>query len=204
MIDQALGFLSNDVTRFIQAKSSTTADNTVILCPIVGEDGKASIPAGKISLFLLNMEEDRIGKEQGLRKIEESGNATYINPEIRLILHVLFVTQPPAETATSTSSDETHYKASLGLISHIIDFFENKPVFHAENSPGLPDRIEKLIVNLRSLNLEQQNYVWGTIGCPMLPSVMYEVRMVLTPEDRVVRQAPSVRIISEIASSKDD
>ena len=58
---------------------------------------------------------------------------------------------------------------------------------------GRPDprrtEIERLVVELYSLNLEQQNHLWGYLGGKYLPSVVYKVRLVRIQEDAVRGEA---------------
>lgn len=57
-------------------------------------------------------------------------------------------------------------------LSFIISFFQNKNVFNHQNSPELDEKIEKIIVDLYTLNLEQQNHLWGALGAKYMPSVV--------------------------------
>ncbi|MGO4773489.1 Pvc16 family protein [Flavobacterium sp. W22_SRS_FK3] len=70
-------------------------------------------------------------------------------PEIRIELLVLFVAK------------FNDYTQSLKFLSYVIKFFQANRVFDPRNSPELyGENIEKLIVELVTLPLEEQNQVW--------------------------------------------
>jgi hypothetical protein len=65
------------------------------------------------------------------------------------------------------------------LISHIIAYFQGTNYFTKTNAPDLPNGIEKLIMEVYSMPIEQQNYMWGALGAKYLPSVLYRMRLVV-------------------------
>jgi hypothetical protein len=68
-------------------------------------------------------------------------------------------------------------------LSYILQFFQYQNVFTPISHPALDSRIQKLIVDLYSLNFEQVNHLWSTLGGKYLPSVLYKVRQVTVDED---------------------
>ena len=76
------------------------------------------------------------------------------------------------------SSNLDDYKEALKRISQVVAFFHSHPVFTPENAPGLDQNIEKLIMELDSINFEQLYNLWSAFGGDYLPSVLYKLRMV--------------------------
>jgi hypothetical protein len=60
----------------------------------------------------------------------------------------------------------------------VLTYFQSHPAFTPDEFPALDPGIEKLVVELQSLNFEQLNQIWAFIGGKHLPSVIYKVRMV--------------------------
>ena len=73
------------------------------------------------------------------------------------------------------------YSTCLIHLSKIIEFFQSKRAFSAENQSitnPFPEELEKLIFDLYNLNLEQMNHLWGINGGTFYPAVLYKMRMV--------------------------
>jgi len=71
-------------------------------------------------------------------------------------------------------------------LAYIIQFFQYQNVFTPLSHPALDTRITKLITDLYTLNFEQINRLWSTLGGKYLPSVMYKVRQITLDEDAVI------------------
>lgn len=188
MIKTALKFLVQDVNEFIGLK--TAGDITrVQLIALVNQEGALYIPPDKVACTLINIEEERIAKSQMPYAPPLNGNATRLNPSVKLNLYIMFAANPKIEMSVN------NYEEALTLISYIISFFQSKNHFDIENSPGLDPKIGKLLVELYSLPVEQQNYLWGSIGAKYMPSVLYRVRLVEIQENNAL---DSNQVISEI------
>jgi hypothetical protein len=75
------------------------------------------------------------------------------------------------------------YKTSLRHLSRTIRLFHEKPAYTgAESHPDnpLPDGIERLYFTLRPLEFDAMNDLWGMLGGAHFPSVLYNLRVVLT------------------------
>ncbi len=189
MINVALKFLVNELNEFIALKAG--GDNTrVQLNGLVNQAGDVMVGDDKVGCTLINVEEERIAKAQMPYAPALNGNTTRRNPPIKLNLYVLFAANPRIETTS------TNYEEGLKLISHIVSFFQSKNHFDTENSPGLDPLIDKLVVELYSLPVEQQNYLWGSIGAKYMPSVLYRVRLLEIQEDAALDSSPSIGEVS--------
>lgn len=194
MIDNALKFVAAEVNRYVVRKINPKDDPTITKLVVLGNITKAqdndNTPnpnnpvAGKAVLSLVNIEEDRISKSpQNFVKVNDK--VEYRNPKIFLNLYCLF--------AVANSS----YDTALQHLSLIIQFFQYKNVLNHQNSPAasepkLDPRIDKLVFDLHSLNFEQVNHLWGTLGGKYLPSVLYKVRLVTIEDDTPQMQADPI------------
>ena len=87
MIDVALPFLRDQVNAYIKSKIGT--DNVVVLTRVVNEAGQVIIPTDSVGLTLVNMEEERVNKDQRYFTKTTDGTVTRINPELHLNLYLL-------------------------------------------------------------------------------------------------------------------
>lgn len=89
------------------------------------------------------------------------------NPTVYLNLYVLI------------SCADDIYEEGLNKISKVVSFFQRKYVFTADTTAlSFPvDEIDKIILDLHSLNIEQLNHLWGILGGKYHPSVLYRLRL---------------------------
>lgn len=91
------------------------------------------------------------------------------NPTLYLNLYIIF----------AYVEKDKDYNMGLTKLTKIVEFFQRQFVFTAENAKvTFPSGLEKLIIDLFSLNFEQINHLWGVLGGKYLPSVVYKMRMV--------------------------
>lgn len=182
MIDTALNFLRNEVEQYLELVCGNTVngDGFIVLSNVASKDGDWAIPSNKIGMSLINIEEERILKDQVFEHRNSEGVYERYNPSIKLNLYVLFC----ANFVNSTDHTST-YGEGLKQLSHVISCFQGKNVFTPDNSPGMDPVLQKLIVDIYSYSFEQQYNFWSILGAKYLPSVLYKVRLV-TYQERVV------------------
>jgi hypothetical protein len=181
MIVQALNFI-----RSVLLAGSVDADLGNV-GDIVSNNGNTSGTAPLI-ISLINIEENRISRDPA-NYIRGAGGVTLIkkNPAVHLNLTVLF---------TSVRL-EGGYELSLNDIQQVIGIFQNQYAFDSTTTPPVPVGIEKLILDMLSLNLEQLHQLWSMLGGKYYPSVAYRMRM-LTIDSVSDQEAP---IIEEIEAN---
>jgi hypothetical protein len=103
------------------------------------------------------------------------------NPPIQLNLYVLFAAYFPG-----------NYLEALKFISLVLGFFQGKQVFTAQNTPGLPDGVDKLVVEINNLDQHAQNQLWSAIGAKMMPSVSMKIRMIVITRDQILSEVPEI------------
>jgi hypothetical protein len=192
MIHTTLTFLTNILNEYLKIRLADPDVNRVFLTSVATESQGIVIPSSSLGLSLINIEEERINKDQSTRKISNSGQAHYLNPELKLNLYILISSNFQDKVADDPTND---YAEGLKQLSYIISFFQARNVFTKENSPLLasldPD-IEKLIVELYSYSFEQLYNFWTVVGTKYLPSVLYKVRMLRFQNDDISAIMPSI------------
>lgn len=183
MIDTALKAIKLELSAFIKRlpefNLTDTAD-AVELCPVSKPDGSSAMKAETLVLALANIEEERVNKSQQTAYKASDGKVSHINPEIRLNLYLLVI------------ANFDKYLTGLQYLSAAVRFFQSKCVFTRQNTANLDPSIEKLITDLHTINFEQQNHLWGSLGAKYQPSVMYKVRLISIQEGLKSSEAPPI------------
>lgn len=188
MLDIALQFLMEELNTYLLTR---TGSDTVKakLTKLVDDAGKYGFEQG-IGISVINIEEERTVKEHLPEHAYVNGLHVVKPPELRLNLHVMFATNLKL------------YEDSLKYISYLLTFFQMNPAFTPDGFPGLDARVEKLLLELQSLNFEQLNQIWAFIGGKQLPSVIYKVRMVVLEPDALSAIQPPISQIGTVIQSK--
>lgn len=71
-----------------------------------------------------------------------------------------------------------NYPQALKFISDTISYYQKVPVLDRHVTPSLDDRIEKLVLNIENLNIQDLSNLWGILSNRYLPSILYKVRLV--------------------------
>ena len=187
MIHTALEFLTSELNSHLKNKNGST-DDKVVLTNVATQEGGWAIPSQSLGLSLINIEEERILKEQRSRFVNEDGETEHYNPEIKINLYVLVTANYTGVTIPDNDSSE--YLEGLKQLSHVLGFFQKKSVFTSANSPALDTSIGKLVVELFSYSFEQLYNFWSVIGTRYLPSILYKVRLITVQEKGVLGKQP--------------
>jgi hypothetical protein len=135
---------------------------------IINDNAGNDINADVI-ISLINIEENRISRDPSNFIRKQDGGIIMKNPAVHLYLTLLF---------TSVRRTAGAYGQSLQDLQNVMGVFQKKYVFDHINTPGLNAGIEKLILDMVSLNLQQLHEIWSVLGGRYFPSVAYRVRMV--------------------------
>ena len=140
----------------------------------------------KVILTVVNIDEETTLKNNS-HYLRENSTIHKRNPTIFLNLYVLI----------SCAADD--YETALSKISYVISFFQRKYVFTPDNAEvSFPsEHVEKLIMDLFSLNFEQINHLWGVLGGKYHPSVLYKLRLVPVQNSPV----EPVELVEEVSAT---
>lgn len=186
MIYETLYFLACEVNEFLDLKLEPNTDPRLKIGNVSRAlddslSGTNSL-TGKAVLSLVNIEEDRVFKHQeNFRKTDST--TIYKSPPLCLNLYLLFAV------------NKAEYEDALKWLAVIMQFFQYQNVFTATTHPNMNPSIQKLVVDLYSLNFEQVNHLWSTLGGKYLPSAMYKVRQITLDEDFMVGETGLIREI---------
>ncbi|MEP7109464.1 MAG: DUF4255 domain-containing protein [Ferruginibacter sp.] len=186
MIFETVDFLSKEVNKFLDLKLGKLPEDRLEFGNVSRalDDSSNSDPVitDKAILSLVNIEEDRVAKQQE-NYFKSDTTTVYRNPPLFLNLYLLFSVNKP------------DYQKSLEIIGTIMQFFQYQNVFTPLTHPGLSQKIQRIIVDLYTLNFEQVNHLWSTLGGKYLPSVMYKVRQITIDEDATISESGFIKQI---------
>jgi hypothetical protein len=189
MIKESFQFLAEELQKYLKSKGITADAPTVVLGNVARAYDSESPPSGadpitnRAIFTLVNVEEDKISKQQE-NYIRADIAAKYKSPPLFLNLYLL------------VSVNRNNYSQSLTWLARIMQFFQFQHVFTPLTHPSLEKTgILKLLVELYSLNFEQINHLWSTLGGKYLPSVMYKVRHISLDEDIIVSEGGFIKEI---------
>ena len=173
MISTALKFLSVELNDFIQTRLTTpdgknSKEDKIIFGNIVSQSGSSNHLSDNIIIAsLVNIEEERILKSHKIYQQDTEGNFVKFNPTQKLNLFVLF------------SAYFEDYNSALRSLSEIVLFFEINKFFDENSSSAFPaTSIQKMVAEMYSLNFEEQNQLWGSLGAKYMPSVLFKIRTI--------------------------
>lgn len=175
MLDVALNFLADEFNAFLLRRTGSTTLGRVVPGPIVDEKGNLAIESGRIALTLVNIEEERILREQEPQRILRGGIELKLQPQLKLNLTLLF------------SARMTDYSTTLKALSNVLYFFQSSPSFSVDDHPSLDPRIGKIVMELYNTPPETLNQLWASVGSKHQPSIWFRARLI-TIDD----QEPSV------------
>lgn len=129
---------------------------------------------GAVTELLINVEEERQLRAPDLHSRQlEDGTRQKVQPDIRLVLYVLFVAR------------FKQYEAAWEHLSRIIEHLQEVRVFDQATSPELPAGIERLVLELVTLDFAAQNEVWNALRTTHHPSILYRVKLITYRDRRV-------------------
>lgn len=180
MIERVLVFLKNQLSSYLSLK--TGENDKISLVNLTDKSGKTLIDG--LGMTLINVEEERILRNQEVYQQNTAGRFEKVNPELHLNLYLLFT--------ANFGDKESDYRESLKFISYVATFFQSRNVFTPGSYPELEEGIKKLVAELFNLSFEAQNNLWASLGAKYMPSLVYKVRMISLQEKEVSREAPPI------------
>lgn len=135
---------------------------------------------GKLILTLVNIEEDALIKNPAHRGA--AGNEFAITvPPMSLNLEILVSVAP-----------QTPYVEGMKILSQAIVFFNENPVFNRAEKV-LPEGIDKLTIGMMPLDADTKKALWQSLGTTYQPSVIYKMRLIPLPSERIEAVVPEIK-----------
>ena len=135
MLDIALTFLVDNLNAYLMARTASSF-GAAELSRLVDDSGKWAIDSDHIGATLINIEEERILKDQAAAVAYVNGRHVVLQPPLKLNLHLLF------------ASNLKQYDQALRYLSYVLTYFQANPSFTQTTHPDLDPRIDKLTVEL--------------------------------------------------------
>lgn len=177
MIDSAIFGIVKELNSSLNIKFRLNEDR-VVASNLLNLDGSLSLKdENRIVVSLVNLEEERTATPNGFGvPINGHNHPVYIN--IYVLFYSLF--------------NEKLYEESLKFISAIIGFFQSKKVFTPNNTPGLDNKIEKILVEISNMTFHEQSNVLSVLGAKYAPCVLYKMRMISIEESTLEYTIPRI------------
>lgn len=136
----------------------------------------------KLVVFLVNIERDTTSSRyQGGPRGYELSASSY--PPVYLNLYVM----------VAGNFGGGNYPEALKFLSNAVSFFQRQPVFDHQTTPDMDKRIDKLVLEIENLNIQDLSSMWGVLGGKYLPSVLYKVRMVSFEAGDILSQLSPIK-----------
>jgi hypothetical protein len=186
MLNESLTFFAAELNKYLTQKMGAS-DKRVVLGNIARAYDADTVSGAepiinKAILSLVNIEEDRIAKQQE-NYVKGESSVKYKNPPLFLNFYMLIAV------------NKNFYPDTLIWLGNILQFFQFQNVFTPVTHPSLDSRILRLVVELHSLNFEQLNHLWSTLGGKYLPSALFRVRQITIDEDLILSEGGFIRQI---------
>ena len=123
----------------------------------------------KVTMTLINIEEEATLKNRPNYQRMEDDSIQRQEPPLFLNAYILM--SCPSDT----------YETALTHISYLLEFYQRQRMMTPVNAVegDFPTQhVEKIILELVSLNLEQINHLWGVLGSRHYPAVMFKLKLV--------------------------
>lgn len=181
MINVAVQLLATQLNQYLRRTYNLTED-VVVISNLLEIDGTVAANVNnKLVVFLVNIEKDAVPFRQvnlhevGEREVQSSA-PLYFN------LYLMMA-------ANFTGNN---YSEALKFLSSTISFFQKNHVISHQTAPEMDERIEKLILDIENLSIQDLSNLWGSLGGKYLPSILYKVRMVAFDTEDVIGRVPVV------------
>ncbi len=179
MIDAAVGHIASELNQYIRRTYSLSED-MVVISNLLELDSTVSVQVNnKLALFLVNIEKDTTPQQQGHLAAPGVERSVVSTAPLYLNLYLM----------VAGNFSGGNYSEGLKFISTAVSFFQRQPMMDQHNTPALDKRIEKLMLDIENMSMQDLSSLWGMLGGKYLPSVLYKVRMVTFDAGDVQQQS---------------
>jgi Pvc16 N-terminal domain len=185
MLDAAIGLIAAQLNQALRSAFQLSED-LVMVTNLVDVSGNVPVTAtNRLVLFLANIERETVIAGQGMRVAAGGGDRDVVaqtSAAVHLNLMLMF----------AANFGGNQYTEALKFIAATVGFFQGRALFDHHNSPDLDPRIERLVLEMESLDLAELANLWGILGGKYVPSVLYRMRMISFDSGHITQLAPRV------------
>lgn len=189
----------------IMIEGDTVGFNIVKANIATVNDDDANLERSPIIFSVVNIEEDKTLKNQSLykKKVEEGiiSIDKYKKPAQNLIFSLLF---------SSYTKHTDQYSNGITKLEKVIRYLQDNNVFYFDDTGNFyeqtqipsgtsPDSLHKIILDLKSLKIEELNQMWSYLNNKYMPSALYTMRLIRIQNEEGLPTAPVItEVITEV------
>lgn len=159
-------------------------EDWIVLTSLVEIDGSAASDiAGKIVMSVASIQNDTSMTAYKAPKPVAGDQYAIAPAPLFLDVYVLFVSCFTAGT----------YQTGLGLLSRIISYLQENPVFDEASSPDIGAQMSKLVIEYVSLDITQSSNFASLMGLKGLPFLVYRLRRLPFDGPAIGAIVPAIR-----------
>jgi hypothetical protein len=185
MLEAAIGLIATQLNQALRSAFHVSED-LVVVSNLVDLNGNPPTTAGnKLVVFVANIERETVVAGQGMRAAVGGGERDAVaqtSAAVHLNLMLMF----------AANFGGNQYTEALKFIAATVAFFQGRALFDHHNSPDLDPRIERLVLDMESLDLSELAQLWGILGGKYVPSVLYRMRMISFDSGHITQVVPRV------------
>ena len=183
LINQLLTILQERIEAVLQASRSQEEKWVALENPVEADGTPAEGIADKIVMSVMSIQADA---STGAFVQPAMGNGDLYpiaSPPLHLDVYVLL----------TANFSGPNYAEGIGMLSRIISYFQEKPVFTRTDAPTLPDEMERLVVEFVSVDFAQANNIATLTGMKKYPFLLYRIRRVPFAGPAIAGVAPAIK-----------
>ncbi|MCP5275673.1 MAG: DUF4255 domain-containing protein [Burkholderiales bacterium] len=181
MINLAVQLLATQLNQHLRRVYDLSED-MVVVSNLLDMDGSISPNINnKLVIYLTNIEKDSVSRRSP-GALEFGERAVQSSAGLHFNLYVML----------TANFSGTNYAEALKFLSSTISFFQRNPLFTHQNTPDMDRRIEKLILDIENLSIQDLSNLWSALGGKYMPSILYRIRMVTFDAEEISGRQPVV------------
>jgi hypothetical protein len=182
MINEILAILRDRLENVLQA-SQSQAEPWVLLGSPGGRDGDDSREiTNKVVMSVIGLQSDASAGLFAAPNIAADDRYYSSPPPLHLDAFVM----------VAANFAGSNYETGLSRLSSAIYFFQSTPVLTRNNTPQLPDDMDKLAIEFVSLDFAQMAHLLTALGMKYMPFVVYRLRRLPFDARAAAGGAPAV------------
>lgn len=134
MLDIAVAFLADEFNAYLLRRTGSPTPFRMVPAAVLDDKGALAIASGTVALSIVNIEEERVMRQQLPSRVVSGGRELLLQPELKLNLTLLFAARM------------VDYPTTLKALSHVLTFFQSHPAFSADDYPHLDPRVGKIVM----------------------------------------------------------
>jgi hypothetical protein len=191
MINLLLVKLQKKLEELLQAANFERQDWIVLENPVGADGAPADGKDDKILMSVMSIQADSSTGAFTPAGLGKGDLFPVTSPPLHLDVYFLI----------AANFRPSNYADGIGMLSRIISYFQEKPVFTRADIPDLPEEMDKLAVEFVSLDFTQANNVATLTGLKQFPFLLYRIRRVPFAGSAILGVQPPVRSVEPAPDS---